>query len=200
VLLPAFLATGVVFGSTEVTTLAYADALGHRSAAGGLLALVAAGSCLSGLAFGLLRPRRSPVARLLAGAAAMAVLLLLPLAAGLTGAGLWVLGAALFVAGSGTAPTMVSGMTLVQELSPAGRLNEGMAAAVSAILVGISAGSALGGAVAQHAAPGTGYWVPTGAATVALLTVGAGARVLRRPRTMPVAEPETHQLAVGAGH
>jgi MFS family permease len=198
VLLPAFLATGVVFGATEVTTLAYADALGHRSAAGLLLALVAAGSCLSGLVFGLVRPRRSPAAGLLAGAAAMAVLLLLPLAAGLSGAGLWVLGAALFVAGSGTAPTMVSGMTLVQELSPAGRLNEGMAAAVSAILVGISVGSALGGAVAQQAAPGTGYWVPAGAAAVALLTVGAGARVLHRPRTVPAAGREMRQPAVGA--
>ncbi|MFD9128799.1 MFS transporter [Kitasatospora sp. NPDC059571] len=199
VLLPAFLATGVVFGAMEVTTIAYTDALGHGSAAGPLLALVAAGSCASGLFLGLVRPRRSAAVRLLAGAGAMAGLLLLPAAAGLAGAGPWVLGAALFVAGSGTAPTMVSGMTLVQEVVPAERLNEGMSAAVSAIVVGISAGSALGGAVAQRAAPGTGYWVPAGAAATALLIVAAGLPVLRRPAGRAAQAAEMRGTPVGAG-
>ncbi|MEV8093661.1 MFS transporter [Kitasatospora sp. NPDC085879] len=181
VLLPMFLATGVVFGSMDVTTIAYTDATGHGSLAGLLLGLVAAGSCVSGLVFGLLRPRRGPVARLLGGVAAMAALMLLPAAAGLSGAGPAVLAAALFLAGSGTAPTMVSGMTLVQRLLPAGRLNEAMAASVSAILVGVSAGSALGGVVAQHAPAGTGYLVPAAAAATALLVAASGARLLREP-------------------
>ncbi|MFG3054289.1 MFS transporter [Kitasatospora sp. NPDC048239] len=182
VMLLTFLATGVLFGSLEVTTLAYADALGQKPLAGVLLGLVAGGSCVAGLVFGLLRPRRAAGTRFLLGVAAMAGLLLLPLAAGLGGAGLGMLGAVLFVAGSGTAPTMVTGMTLVQELLPQRQLNEGMAVAVSGIVVGISAGAALGGTVAEHAAPGTGYWLPAGAAALALLIALAGRRHLRGPR------------------
>ncbi|MER5640395.1 MFS transporter [Kitasatospora sp. NPDC002227] len=178
VLVLAFLATGVVFGAMEVSTVAYADSLGERPLTGALLALMAAGSAASGLLLGLGTPRRSPAVRLLRGAAAMAVLLLLPLAAGLTHAGAAALACALLLAGAGTAPTMIAGFSLVQELLPAGRLNEAMGLAVSGILVGISAGAALGGALAQHAPPGTGYLLPAGAAALALLVVGAGQRAL----------------------
>ncbi|MFI1519476.1 MFS transporter [Kitasatospora cineracea] len=178
-LLAVFLSAGVLFGSMEVTTLAYTDALGRQSAGGGLLALVAAGSCVSGLVFGAVRPRRPAALRLALGTGAMTALMLLPLAAGLSGAGVPLLGAALLAAGSGTAPTMVSGMTLAQRLLPAHRLTEGMALAVSAILVGISTGATLGGALAQHAAPGTGYLLPVCAAALAL---GLAARLAaRRP-------------------
>ncbi|WP_457032267.1 MFS transporter [Kitasatospora sp. P5_F3] len=178
VLVLVFAATGVVFGSMEVTTIAYADALGQKPLAGGLLALVAAGSCISGLVFGLVRGRVGTTGRLLLGVAAMTVLLLLPLAAGVSGAGLGLLGAALFVAGSGTAPTMVAGMTMIQEVLPERQLNEGMGVAVAGILVGISTGAALGGVVAQQAARGTGFLVPAGAAGVALLTALTGRRRL----------------------
>ncbi|GHF26771.1 transporter [Kitasatospora xanthocidica] len=179
VLVLTFLATGVVFGTTEITTVAYADALGHKAAAGLLLALFAAGSCVAGLLFGLLTPRRAPGTRFLLGASAMAGVLLLPLAAGLGGAGLGVLGALLFAAGTATAPTMVTGMTLVQELLPRRQFNEGMAMAVSGIVVGISAGAALAGTVAERTAPGTGYALPASAAALALLIALAGRRHLR---------------------
>ncbi|MGW4383294.1 MFS transporter [Kitasatospora sp. NPDC004531] len=180
-LLAGFLAAGVLFGSQEVTTLAYTDALGRQSAGGLLLALVAAGSCVSGLAFGAIRPRRPVAVRLALGAGAMAVLMLLPLAASRAGAGVVVLGLALLAAGSGTAPTMISGMTLVQERLPAHRLNEAMALAVAAILVGISAGATLGGAVVQHSSPATGYLLPVGAAAVALAAAVPAALKARRP-------------------
>ncbi len=51
-LLACFLATGAVFGSMEVVTIAYVDAQGHRTAAGAVLALQAAGSCVAGLVYG----------------------------------------------------------------------------------------------------------------------------------------------------
>ncbi|SOB83369.1 MFS transporter [Streptomyces sp. 1331.2] len=193
VLVLTFLATGMVFGATEITTVAYADALGHKAAAGVLLGLVAAGSCVAGLLFGLLTPRRTPGARFLAGVSAMAAVLLLPLAAGLGGAGLVLLGMALFAAGTATAPTMVIGMTLVQELLPQRQFNEGMAMAVSGIVVGISTGAALAGTVAEHAAPGTGYALPASAAALALLIALAGRRHLRTRRRSTAGEsaPET---------
>ncbi|MFJ4669764.1 MFS transporter [Kitasatospora purpeofusca] len=178
VLALTFLSTGMVFGALDLTTVAYADALGNRPVAGGLLALVAAGSCVAGLVFGTLRPTGPAGTRFLRGVAAMAGLLLLPLAAGLGGAGLALLGVALFAAGTGTAPTMVTGMTLIQELLPLRQLNEAMAIAVSGIMIGISTGSALAGALAEHAGPGAGYWIPAGAAALALLIALAGRRHL----------------------
>ncbi|MFC5667981.1 MFS transporter [Kitasatospora misakiensis] len=178
VLTATFLSTGMIFGALDLTTVAYADALGHRPVAGGLLALVAAGSCVAGLVFGTLRPSGPTGVRFLRGVAAMAGLLLLPLAAGLGGVGLVLLGVALFAAGTGTAPTMVTGMTLIQELLPQRQLNEAMAIAVSGIMIGISAGSALAGAAAEHAGPGAGYWIPAGAAALALLIALAGRRQL----------------------
>ncbi|MEU8544681.1 MFS transporter [Streptomyces sp. NPDC048717] len=169
-LLVMFLATGAVFGSMEVSTLAFVDGPG----AGPVLGLQAAGSCIAGLVYGRVR-RAAPLAACLA---AMTVLMTLPLlAAALTGS-LLVLAGALLVAGMATAPTMVTGMGEVQRLTPDGRLNEGMTLAVTALLGGIAAGSAAGGWLVDHAPSVTyGFLVPTTAAALALT-----ARVTTRRR------------------
>ncbi|GAA1223514.1 MFS transporter [Kitasatospora nipponensis] len=180
-LVAVFLTVGAVFGSLEITTLACAAARGRQSSAGLLLALLAAGSCGSGLVFGLLPARRAPATRFLCGLAAMACLLTLPLLVGVLGGGLAPLALALLVTGTGTAPTMVTGMTLLQNVLPAGTLNEGMALAVSGIVTGISAGSALGGLAAQGGHPGAGYAIAAAAGLLALLIATARRRLLRRP-------------------
>ncbi|MFJ8671278.1 MFS transporter [Streptomyces sp. NPDC093589] len=166
-LLATFLCTGAVFGSLEVVTIAFADGHGVRAAAGGMLALQAAGSCAAGLLYGLLPPARRVGARFPACVAAMAALMLLPLLAAATGSPA-VLAAALLLAGMATAPTMVTGVGLIQARTPPGQLNEGMTLAVTALLAGIAAGSAAGGWAAEHlAGPGTGYVIPAAAATLA---------------------------------
>ncbi|MEU2338723.1 MFS transporter [Streptomyces sp. NPDC013172] len=168
-LLACFVATGAVFGSMEVVTIAYADAQGHRSAAGAVLALQAAGSCAAGLVYGALRPtgpaeRRLPVCLL-----AMAALMSLPLLAARTLDSLWAVAPALLAAGMATAPTMVTAMTLVQDRTPEGRLNEGMSLVVTALLTGVATGSAAGGWAAEHLAPAAAYLTPVTAATAAFL-------------------------------
>lgn len=169
-LLLTFVCTGAVFGSMEVVTLAYADAHGIRSAAGALLALQAAGSAVAGLLYGLRRPAGRVTRRFRGCVAAMAALMLLPLLAAAVG-GPAALAVALTAAGMATAPAMVTGMGLVQSRTPAGRLNEGMTLAVTALLAGIAAGSATGGwAVEQLTRPGLGYAVPAAAAALALCT------------------------------
>ncbi|WP_419998167.1 MFS transporter [Streptomyces boninensis] len=179
-LLCVFAATGVVFGSLEVVTVAFADDRGQQAAAGGILALQAAGSCAAGLLYGLLPGAgggRGAAVRFRWCLAAMAVLMTAPLLAA-SYAGLAVLAPALLVAGMATAPTMVTGMNLVQRLTPEGRLNEGMTLAVTGILGGIAAGSAAGGWTVEHALnPATGYWLPATAATLAAL---AGSAAIRR--------------------
>ncbi|WP_078942599.1 MFS transporter [Streptomyces viridochromogenes] len=168
-LLAVCLAMGAVFGATEVVTLAFADAQGHRTAAGAVLALQAAGSCAAGLLYGRLRlfgpaERRYPWC-----IAAMTALLTLPLlAASLTGS-LALLAVALLVAGMATAPTMITNMALVQRRTPDGRLNEGMTLAVTALLGGIACGSAAGGWVVEHLSPAAAYGTPLTAAAAALL-------------------------------
>ncbi|MFD4523052.1 MFS transporter [Streptomyces sp. NPDC058470] len=168
-LLLGFLATGAVFGSMEVVTLAFADARGHQSAAGAVLALQAAGSCMAGLLYGARKPTGPAERRYVRCVAVMAALLTLPLlAASLTGS-LLVLAPALLLAGMATAPTMVTGMALVQRRTPEGRLNEGMTLAVTGLLGGIACGAAVGGWVVERVSLTAGYGVPVAAAALAVL-------------------------------
>ncbi|MBV1936063.1 MFS transporter [Streptomyces sp. BV286] len=176
-LLVGFLATGAVFGSMEVVTIAFADAQGHRSAAGVILALQAAGSCAAGLLYGSLKPTGSVGRRHLLSVAAMVPLMCLPLLAASLGGGLVALGLSLLLAGMATAPTMVTAMTLLQHRTPEGRLNEGMTLAVTGLLGGIACGSALSGWVVEHGSAAAGYGVPVSAAVTALLI----ALATRRP-------------------
>ncbi|WP_318203268.1 MFS transporter [Streptomyces sp. SCL15-4] len=171
-LLACFLATGAVFGSMEVVTIAYADARGQRAAAGLVLALQAAGSCAAGLAYGARGPAGPRLTRCLA---AMAVLMALPWAAAGTGS-LVVLAGALLVAGMATAPTMVTAMALVQRRTPADRLNEGMSLMVTGLLAGIACGSATGGWASERLSPVAAFAVPAAAASLALLVGLAGGR------------------------
>ncbi|MCX4823469.1 MFS transporter [Streptomyces sp. NBC_01142] len=171
-LLATFLATGAVFGSMEVVTIAFADDRGHASAGGAVLALQAAGSGMAGLAYGRIRPAGSLTRRLLICVATMTALMSLPLLAATTGSLVAVAGA-LLIAGMATAPTMVTGMTLIQRLTPEGRLNEGMTLAVTALLGGIAAGAAMGGWTVEHASTAYGYLVPVSAAATALLLSAA---------------------------
>ncbi|UIX33720.1 MFS transporter [Streptomyces sp. GQFP] len=175
-LLAVCLATGAVFGSMEVVTIAFADERGHKAAAGAVLALQAAGSCAAGLLYGALRPAGPAERRHPWCLAAMTVLMTLPLlAAALTGS-LLVLAGALLVAGMATAPTMITNMTLIQSRTPEGRLNEGMTLAVTGLLGGIACGSAAGGWTAEHVSATAGYGVPVTAAASALLLSLATAR------------------------
>ncbi|REH21332.1 MULTISPECIES: MFS transporter [unclassified Streptomyces] len=171
-LLVVCLAMGGVFGAMEVVTIAFADAQGHRAAAGLVLALQAAGSCAAGLLYGAIRPAGPPEHRLPWCVAAMTALLTLPLLAASLSGSLPLLALTLLIGGMATAPTMVTTMTLVQHRTPEGRLNEGMTLAVTGLLGGIACGSAAGGWTVEHVSPTAAYGIPiTAAATALLLTL-----------------------------
>ncbi|WTP83617.1 MFS transporter [Streptomyces sp. NBC_00178] len=170
-LLAVFLATGAVFGAMEVVSIAHAG--------GAILALQAGGSCVAGLLYGALRPTGPARRRLLLCLAGMTLLMSLPLVAASATDSLLVLAGALLAAGAATAPTMVTGMTLIQRLTPPAQLNEGMTLAVTALLGGIAAGSATGGWAVEHAGTTTGYAVPLCAAALALALAVAAAGTRR---------------------
>ncbi|MFJ3970535.1 MFS transporter [Streptomyces parvus] len=174
-LLAVFLATGAVFGAMEVVSIAHAG--------GAILALQAAGSCAAGLLYGSLRPARNVHFRLLLCLAAMTALMSLPLLAAARSASLPVLALCLLLAGAATAPTMVTGMTLVQRATRPEQLNEGMTLAVTALLGGIAAGAAAGGWLVEHAGTASGYTAPMSAAALALVIAATGGRYDRRRRT-----------------
>ncbi|WP_245694511.1 MFS transporter [Streptomyces abyssalis] len=177
-LLGAFLCIGVVFGSMEVATIAFADGRGQQGAAGVVLALHALGSAAAGLVIGTALPPTGPVVRRFALCVClMAFLALVSFGAASTGS-LLLLGAALLVAGMGAAPAMVTGMTLIQGTVPAARLNEGMTWAVTALLSGIATGSAAAGWVAEHLPVTTAFTVPPAAA---LLAAASASSTLVRP-------------------
>ncbi|EGE44193.1 major facilitator superfamily MFS_1 [Streptomyces sp. ACT-1] len=176
-LLAVFLATGAVFGALEVVSIAHAG--------GAVLALQAAGSCAAGLVYGSLRPARNVRRRLLLCLAGMTALMSLPLLAAAGSAALPVLAFCLLLAGAATAPTMVTGMTLVQRSTRPEQLNEGMTLAVTALLGGIAAGAAAGGWLVEHAGTATGYAAPMSAAALALVIAGAGTWTGPRKGTAP---------------
>lgn len=173
-LVVAFTATGAIFGSVEVTTVAFAEGLGHKSAASVVLAVYAAGSCVAGAVYGMVGPRGTPAKRVLVGMAVMAASMLPLLLAG----NLVVLAAALFVAGLTIAPTMVSSMALVERLVPVSKLTEGMTWATTGLVVGVAAGSSVAGWVIDRADAPTAYWVSVTAGALALTTAFLGWRWL----------------------
>jgi predicted MFS family arabinose efflux permease len=170
-------ALGILFGAAEVTTVAFADELGHKGWSGGLLALWALGSLLAGLATGAVTWRRPTAFRLQVGAVAMACAM-----APLSFIGtIQVMGVFLFIAGFAIAPTMVATITLIQETVPGSRLNEGMAILQTGIVAGVAPGAALSGVVVDGPGASAAYLVSLAAGVVAALAA------LTLPRQRPTA-------------
>ncbi|WPO70890.1 MULTISPECIES: MFS transporter [unclassified Streptomyces] len=177
VLVATFVATGAIFGSIDVVTVAYAEDQGHKSAASLVLAVYALGSCLAGAVFGLLHFKGAPARRWLLGVCAMAVSMI-PLQ--LVG-NLLFLAVALFVAGLSIAPTMITTMALVEEHVPRAKLTEGMTWVSTGLAVGVALGSSAAGWVIDAAGSEAGYTVP-GISGAAAVVVGLlGYRRLKRP-------------------
>ncbi|MGW1810312.1 MFS transporter [Streptomyces sp. NPDC002078] len=177
VLVATFAATGAIFGSVDVVTVAFADERGHKGAASVVLALYAAGSCVAGVVFGLLRFTGAPERRWLLGVAAMAVSMIPLLLVG----NLPLLAVALFVSGLSIAPTMITTMSLIEEHVPRAQLTEGMTWVSTGLAVGVALGSSVAGSVIDAAGARAGYGVPAMSGAVAVAVGFLGYRRLRRP-------------------
>ncbi|MFI9247860.1 MFS transporter [Streptomyces sp. NPDC053086] len=179
VLVATFVATGAIFGSVDVVTVAFADERGHKGAASLVLALYAAGSCAAGVVFGLLRFSGAPERRWLLGVTAMAVSMIPLLLVG----NLPLLAVALFVAGLSIAPTMITTMSLIEEHVPRAQLTEGMTWVSTGLAVGVALGSSAAGWAIDAAGARAGYGVPAVSGAVAAAVGFLGYRRLRRPAT-----------------
>ncbi len=182
VLVLTFVATGAIFGSVEVVTVAFARAGGHDAASGPVLAVYALGSCLAGVVFGTLKPKGSMARRFIVGVSLMAVSMV-PLALvsrAVSGVGgLAAIGGALFVAGISISPTLITAMALVERLVPAAQLTEGMTWTTTGLALGVALGSSAAGWMVDAAGAPAAYWVPVGAGVFGALTALAGLGRLR---------------------
>ncbi|WP_405641516.1 MFS transporter [Streptomyces uncialis] len=177
VLVATFVGTGAIFGAVDVVTVAYADEEGHKALASVVLALYAAGSCLAGVLFGLVRFTGDPSRRWLLGVCAMGVSMI-PLQ--LVG-NLPVLAVALFIAGLAIAPTMITTMALVEQHVPRAKLTEGMTWVSTGLAVGIALGSSASGWVIDARGAEAGYVVPGISGAVVVIVGFLGYRRLKQP-------------------
>jgi len=99
--------------------------------------------------------------------------------------GLWPLVVVMFVAGSATAPTLITSLSLAQRLVPAALVTEGMAVAITGILIGISGGSAVGGWAIEAWGAQPAYAVPVLAGGLALAILAVRYRSLERHELAP---------------
>ncbi|MFJ9822534.1 MFS transporter [Streptomyces sp. NPDC101151] len=185
ILVLTYVGLGVVLGSMEVATVAFADHVHHKALSGVVLGVYALGSCIAGLVFGTLSLRGPLSRRYLTGVVVMA-LSMLPL---LFVTNLVFLAAALFLAGMLLSPTMITTNVLVQRIVPASRLTEGMTWTVTGLAVGAACGSAIASAVVERSGAAAGYEVTVIAALLAVATALIGARrlshALAQARTAP---------------
>lgn len=171
---------GVLFGGSEVATVAFAEELGSKAAAGPVLAVFAVGSLLAGFLTGTVHWRSSNASRyrLFTGALAVAVLPL-PFVESLP-----VLTGVLFVAGFGVAPTLIASVAWIEETVPARRLTEGISVVTTGMYVGIAPGAALVGAVIDRHGASASFWVPVAAAALGAM-IALGTLLLPSPARQP---------------
>ncbi|MEG0183075.1 MAG: MFS transporter [Stenotrophomonas sp.] len=171
------LAMGVIVGTVDITSVAFAEQRGQPLAASLVLSVYAVGSCVAGLLFGALKRQAPPHRLLLLGALATA-LTTLPL---LWVASLPALAAVLLLAGAFFAPTMIVAMSLVEQRVPGARLTEGMTWLLAGLNIGVALGAALSGQVVDGHGVRTGFAVAVCAGIAALAVACIVQRRLHAP-------------------
>ncbi|MBP7662915.1 MAG: MFS transporter [Shewanella sp.] len=159
------MAMGVIVGTVDIVSVAFAEQQGQPAAASLILSAYAVGSCLSGLLFGSLKLPIPLHRMLLLGGLATAITTV-PL---LLVASIPTLAIAVFVAGIFFAPTMIVAMSLVERQVPEHQLTEGMTWLLAALNVGVALGAAVSGQVIDDGGALVGFSVALCAGMLVLL-------------------------------
>jgi MFS family permease len=175
VLFVCMIAIGVMFGSVEVVTVAFAEDEGHADWAGLLLAVYAGGSLVAGILFGAIH-WKTPLGKRFGILLAAVLITAAPLPAA---PNIAVLALLLLLAGLAVSPSLITGLALVELLVPPARLTEGMVVETTGVALGLTAGSALSGYVIDDFGASQAYLVPVAGSALALLTALLGSRWLR---------------------
>ena len=168
-------AMGIIVGTVDIVSVAFADQLGQPAAASLVLAAYALGSCLAGLLFGALK-LQTPLYRLLLLGGVTTAITTLPL---LLVGSIPALAVTVLVAGLFFAPTMIVAMSLVERLVPEHRLTEGMTWLLAGLNVGIALGAAVSGQMVDDGGAEAGFAVAFCAGALVLLMAFWGHQRLR---------------------
>ncbi|RKT87032.1 Predicted arabinose efflux permease, MFS family [Saccharopolyspora antimicrobica] len=169
-------AGGVIVGTVDVVSVAFAEHLGQPAAAGIVVSVYALGSGLSGLVFGM-RRLTVPLPRLLLVFTAGTALTTLPM---LVVGGIPALSVTVFFAGIFFAPTMIVVMGMVEKFVPAGKLTEGMTWAITGLNIGVALGAAAAGQAIEAFGVQGGFVIAAGAGGLTFLVALLAFPLLRR--------------------
>lgn len=172
-------AMGVVVGTVDIVSVAFAEQMGQPGAASLVLSAYALGSCVAGLVFGGLK-LNIPLHRLLllgglATAATTLPLLLVASVAQLAGA--------VLLAGLFFAPTMIVAMSLVERVVPEQQLTEGMTWLLAGLNIGVAMGAAASGQMVDQGGASSGFMVALYAAALIVVLALCSHQRLRTPGT-----------------
>lgn len=168
-------AMGVIVGTVDIVSVAFAEQLGQPAAASLVLSAYAVGSCLAGLFFGALNSA-TPLPRLLLLGGVATALTTLPL---LLVGSIAALIAAVLIAGLFFAPTMIVAMSLVERFVPEHRLTEGITWLLAGLNVGVALGAAASGQLVDQGGARAGFSVSLCAGTLVLLVAVLAHRRMR---------------------
>jgi hypothetical protein len=163
---------GFCFGTIQVVLPAFSDAEGNHELAGVLIAIWAASSAVSGLAYGA-RPPQAP--SLEAVHARFALLLPLGCAALLAASSPLTMALLVPLAGAPIAPLVASRNELVERLAPPGTTTEAFTWPLTSLVAGVSLGAAAAGSLTEAHS-----WSAGVLAAAVVAAVGALVVVVRR--------------------
>ena len=175
VLMVVFIGLGAMFGTMDVSTVAFASEHHEKALAGLILGTYAVGSATGGLWYGARRWQAPLHRRFLITLAGM-VLGVAPL---------WalpsvpVLFGVIFLSGLSIAPTLIGGFSLIERKVPRRLLTEGMTLLSTAIGVGLAVGPPVAGRLIDAHGAHWGYVFALACGTAALTAGLIGARRLR---------------------
>ncbi|WP_342625385.1 MFS transporter [Pseudomonas alkylphenolica] len=166
---------GVIVGTVDIVSVAFAEQVGSAAAASVVLSCYAIGSCVAGLVFGALK-LQTPLHKLLllGGVATAATTLPLLFAENIFG-----LSVAVLVAGLFFAPTMIVAMSLVERIVPHSKLTEGMTWLLAGLNIGVATGAAASGQVVDLLGAKAGFNVALCAGVAVLLVAFWGYQRMR---------------------
>lgn len=172
-------AMGLIVGTVDIVSVAFAEQMDMPAAASVVLSCYAIGSCVAGLVFGVLK-LDTPLHKLLllGGLATAATTLPLLVVGNIIGLAIAVLVAGLFFA-----PTMIVAMSLVERIVPESKLTEGMTWLLAGLNVGVAGGAAASGQVVDMWGAQAGFNVAlAGGAAVLLVALWGYQRMRARAR------------------
>lgn len=168
-------AMGLIVGTVDIVSVAFAEQMDMPAAASVVLSCYAIGSCVAGLVFGVLK-LDTPLHKLLllGGLATAATTLPLLVVGNIIGLAIAVLVAGLFFA-----PTMIVAMSLVERIVPESKLTEGMTWLLAGLNVGVAGGAAASGQVVDMWGAQAGFNVALAAGAAVLLVALWGYQRMR---------------------